>query len=90
MNGVGLVLICLVFACTGITVVLLKPLVFDLLLPADSSPALKWLLYLATVFPMYQILLLGYGYGLGQFDFFWGKQKKLLLALSRFFNKNPL
>jgi hypothetical protein len=30
------------------------------------------------VFPAYQILILVYGFLLGQFDFFWQKEKKLL------------
>ena len=31
--------------------------------------------YLVVMLPIYQILLLGYGTLLGQFDFFWSKMK---------------
>ena len=88
VSGLDFFLICLVFSLTGITVVLIKPLIFDLLLPDKTSNLIKWFTYIIIIFPTYQLLLLLYAYIFKQFDFFWAKQKKLLLVLSRPFKKN--
>ena len=86
VSGFQFVLICLAFAGAGMTVVLLKPIVFDLLLPTDAHQGFKWLIYVLALFPIYQLALLGYGCCLGQFDFFWKKQKNLIIAISKLFN----
>ena len=36
---------------------------------------MQWTVYLIVMLPIYQVLLLGYGTLLGQFDFFWSKMK---------------
>lgn len=81
--GVGLwgtVAILLSFSLAGITVVRLRQPVLGLLLPSDAPGWLGWFVYLVILFPLYQMLLLGYGALLGQFDFFWGRLK----AVARF------
>ena len=42
--------------------------------------------YLVVILPIYQVLLLGYGTLLGQFDFFWSKMK----AVGRLVSGRPL
>lgn len=71
------VLILIVFAATGTTVLLIRPIIFEVLGISHAEGWLKTISYLLLVFPLYQILLLGYGFLLGQFDFFWEKEKKL-------------
>ena len=79
------VLVLIVFAATGMTVVLIRPLIFQFLGIEDSSGWLKTVSYLLLVFPLYQALLLGYGFIFGQFHFFWEKEKKLAKALLKLF-----
>ncbi len=71
------VVILIVFAATGFTVVFIRPLIFQALGIQDASGWLKTVSYLVLVFPLYQVLLLGYGFLFGQFQFFWEKEKKL-------------
>jgi hypothetical protein len=66
------------------TVVLVRPLVFDWFGYTDLTPFwLKTVTYILLIFPMYQILILVYGALLGQFSFFWEKEKKLFSFIAR-------
>lgn len=71
----GLLAILLAFSLAGLTTVRLKAPVIGLLLAPTAPGWLQWTLYLIVMLPLYQVLLLGYGTLLGQFDFFWGKLK---------------
>lgn len=68
----------LVFALTGSSVVRVKDYLFDWW----NVYSLPWYyfvpVYIATIFPLYQVMLLCYGWLLGQFDFFWKFEKKML------------
>ena len=79
------VLILIVFALTGSSVLFLKPLVFKLIGFEHLTGWKGTALYILLMFPMYQILLLCYGFLLGQFDFFWAKEKKLASLIGRLF-----
>jgi len=81
------VLILIVFAMTGMTVVWIRPIIFKVLGIENASGWLKTVSYLMLVFPLYQGLLLVYGFVFGQFNFFWEKEKKMAKALRRFFYK---
>lgn len=82
------IIVLLVFSITGSTVVYLRKFLFSVL-GFDESTAmwLKTITYIVFVFPAYQFLILGYGALLGQFDFFWKKEKKLFYAVKRLFTK---
>ena len=43
------------------------------------------LAYLLLVLPLYQIMLLIYGFIFGQFRFFWEKEKQLVKRIGRVF-----
>lgn len=83
------VLVLLVFACTGFTVMLIKNPILDLL-GIDMSTGGFWksLLYFMLVLPLYQLILLMYGFLFGQFTFFWEKEKRLFRLITKGFNKN--
>ncbi|MCC5921885.1 MAG: hypothetical protein LAT68_10310 [Cyclobacteriaceae bacterium] len=82
------VLILIVFTLTGSTVVYLRKALFLALgFDADTDFWIKAVSYLVFVFPAYQILLLVYGFLLGQFSFFWEKEKKMVRAIGRLFKK---
>mgnify|MGYP001547424497 CR=1 FL=1 len=80
--GVGRALIILVvFACTGFTVMFLKrPAVSFFTQAEGGTPLLFSILYYILILPLYNVVLLIYGALLGQFAFFWAFEK-------RFFNR---
>lgn len=81
-------IILVVFAITGSTIVFLKPFVFAWLGIGDATaPWVKTLLYLIFMLPAYQAFLLFYGFLFGQFSFFWEKEKKLFALIKKPFQK---
>ena len=82
------VLVLVVFSLTGSTVVMLRKAFFGWIgFDETTSMWLKTITYILFVMPAYQVLLLAYGALLGQFQFFWQKEKKMLRALSRLFSR---
>lgn len=78
------VMILIVFSLTGMTVVLIRPLIFSWFgYTEDTAMWIKAITYILLIFPMYQVLILIYGLLLGQFAFFWEKEKKLFKMLAR-------
>ena len=76
--------ILLVFTLAGPTVVFIRGWYFDLLSFDENTPKItKTIAYLLFIFPAYQILLLFYGFLLGQFNFFWEKEKALIRLITR-------
>ena len=80
-------LVLLVFACTGTTILLIKNplLAFFGIERGGDQWALNTLLYLLLVLPLYQIMLLIYGFIFGQFRFFWEKEKQLVKRIGGIF-----
>ena len=80
-------LVLLSFACTGTTILLIKNplLAFFGIERGGGQGALNTLLYLLLVLPLYQILLLAYGFIFGQFRFFWEKEKQLVKRIGGIF-----
>lgn len=80
------VAVLLVFTLTGSTVVWVRKFLFAFMGFDDATPFwLKTITYLLFVMPFYQILLLAYGFLLGQFSFFWEKEKKLARRIGKLF-----
>ena len=86
---VQVVAVLAVFTLTGSSVVYIRKFLFAALDYNDATPFwLKTVTYLLFVFPAYQVLLLAFGFLLGQFRFFWEKEKKMLSRIaSPFRNK---
>jgi hypothetical protein len=78
-NG-QLLLIFIVFAITGSTAAYLsKPLTLALGITKENlSLWLYWPFRILIIFPIYQVMLVFIGFLLGQFDFFWDFEKKML------------
>jgi hypothetical protein len=73
------VLVLVVFACTGTTVLYLKAPLFWLLgITEKTSVVWRTVIYIVAILPAYQVLLLMYGFLFGQFQFFWDFEKKML------------
>lgn len=81
-NFFQVIMVMIVFSLTGMTVVTVRPIVFTWFGYDETTPFwLKTITYILLIFPMYQILILVYGSLLGQFSFFWEKEKKLFNAI---------
>lgn len=82
-NTFQVVLILIVFACTGTTVALLaKPLLRSIFSPAEV-PLWAKVLYYILILPIYNVFLLLYGALFGQFRFFWDFEKRFFSRLIR-------
>ena len=78
------IIILVVFAFTGTTVALIaKPLLRAVFAP-DEVPTWATILYYILILPVYNVLLLIYGFLFGQFSFFWNFEKRFF---SRLFGK---
>ncbi len=72
------IIVMLVFSLAGISILPTRRWIFHLLgYTAHTSFGLKFATWLLIVFPAYQFFLLVYGTLLGQFRFFWEKEKKM-------------
>lgn len=77
------VLILLVFACTGFTVLLLKRPLFNYMFAGGQPPVWASVIYYILILPIYNIILLFYGFVFGQFRFFWKFEKRMFARLFR-------
>jgi manganese efflux pump family protein len=91
-----LIIIFFVFAITGSTATFLSQPVTDFLGVTKENLGvwLYWPFRLFIIFPVYQVLLVFYGFLFGQFQFFWKFEKKMLVNLKLgfiidWFEKNP-
>lgn len=81
-DNLQFVLILIAFSLAGSLVLIVRKGIFGMLgVGADTSLWMKIPLWLAVVFPTYQVLLLLVGTALGQFAFFWEFEKKMLRRL---------
>lgn len=76
-------MIIVVFAVTGSTSAYLsKPILSWLGITKDTvSGWVYYPLYIILIFPVYQVLLVSFGFLFGQFKFFWAFEKKMLRAM---------
>jgi len=84
-STVQVLIILLVFACTGYTVVAISKPILRLLF---DGPIPLWakVLYYIAILPFYNLILLLYGFVFGQFQFFWNFEKRFL---TRIFGSSP-
>ena len=83
------IMVLIVFALTGTSVLFLKEPIFSLLgLTDEWSSGVQTVVYLITVLPLYQVLLLVYAALLGQFSFFWEFEKRSFQRLRRLWTRS--
>ncbi|GAB2497672.1 DUF6787 family protein [Algoriphagus taiwanensis] len=82
------VMVLVVFACTGFTILFIKNPILDFfgVERGGGQGFLNTVLYLLLVLPLYQIILLIYGFIFGQFKFFWGKEKQIFRRIGKLFS----
>src|SRR5688500_18425586 len=73
----------LVFACTGCTILFIKKPLLNWLAGEQGDSTLATVFYYIFILPLYNIILLGYGFVFGQFRFFWEFEKRFM---ERFFS----
>ena len=76
------VVVLLAFACTGFTILFIKKPLLNWLAGEQGNTVLASVLYYIFILPLYNVILLGYGFVLGQFQFFWNFEKRFM---ERFF-----
>ena len=77
------VIVLLVFACTGFTILFIKKPLLHWLAGAKGDTTLASVLYYIFILPLYNVVLLAYGFLFGQFRFFWEFEKRFM---ERFFS----
>jgi hypothetical protein len=82
-NGWQVILILIVFACTGFSVMFLKKPILTFLRGEEGNTTTATVLYYIFILPLYNIILLVYGFIFGQFSFFWQFEKRFM---ERFFS----
>jgi hypothetical protein len=77
------VIIMIVFACTGSTIVIIKKPLIAYLFEGGIQPTWFRIAYWILILPIYNLFLLFYGFVFGQFAFFWNYEKRMLARFSR-------
>ena len=78
------IIILVVFACTGTTVALIARPLLQAIFEPGEVPTWATVLYYVLILPIYNLILLVYGFIFGQFGFFWNFEKRFF---SRLFGK---
>lgn len=86
-NAFQVIVILLVFACTGFTVLFLKRPLFAYWFADGIRPLWAGILYYILILPVYNVLLLFYGIVFGQFQFFWDFEKRFFKRIFGIFKK---
>ena len=77
------VIILIVFACTGTSVMVMKPYILQLLAGEDGKTLIASILYYVFILPLYNVMLLFFGFVFGQFRFFWEFEKRFFRRIFR-------
>ena len=85
-SGWDVLVVLIVFACTGFSVLYVKRWLFTLVGIDDSSAlALRTAISLFVILPLYQVLLLMWGWIWGKFAFFWEFEKRMFGRIATLF-----
>ncbi|MEO1050636.1 MAG: DUF6787 family protein [Bacteroidota bacterium] len=80
------IIILIVFACTGFSVLYLKRPVLAMF-ANGSNGTLVSVIYYILILPIYNIILLFYGFIFGQFKFFWEFEKRTFSRIKNIFKR---
>jgi hypothetical protein len=72
------IIVLVVFACTGFTILFIKKPILAFLAGENGNSTLATVLYYIFILPLYNVVLLIYGFLFGQFNFFWQFEKRFL------------
>jgi len=71
-------MVLIVFGCTGFTVLFIKRPILHFLAGSREDSILASVLYYLLILPLYNVILLAYGFLFGQFKFFWEFEKRFM------------
>lgn len=71
------IVVLVVFACTGFTVLFLRRPLMSWIGTTGEMSILYSIAYYIFILPVYNVILLIYGFIFGQFHFFWEFEKKM-------------
>lgn len=80
VTGPRVVLILIVFGCTGFTILAIKKPILTAI-SEDGNNTIFSILYYVLILPVYNLVLLLYGFLFGQFSFFWEFEKRMLFRI---------
>jgi hypothetical protein len=81
------IIILIVFACTGFSVYFLKKPILKSVTGNEQEAVFVKVVYYILILPLYNVLLLGYGFLFGQFKFFWAFEKRFFRRIAGWFKK---
>lgn len=81
-NSFQVFIVLIVFACTGFTVLFLKRPVVSFFTADGEQNIWFSLAYYILILPIYNLILLFYGFVFGQFRFFWAFEKRMFRRLT--------
>ena len=79
------IVVLVVFACTGFTVLFIKKPILHFLAGEQGDTVTASVIYYLLILPLYNVILLAYGFLFGQFNFFWEFEKRFF---NRIFRRN--
>ena len=71
------IIVLVVFACTGFTVLFIKTPILNLITGGGEKEWWMTVIYILLILPIYNIILLAYGFVFGQFAFFWKYEQRM-------------
>lgn len=88
-NGWDVLIILVVFACTGFSILYIKRALFNLVgLSKETSPSwILWTVNILIILPLYQVVLLAWGWIFGRFTFFWAFEKRMVQRIGSWFTR---
>jgi hypothetical protein len=87
-NGWQVLMVLIVFACTGFTVLFIKHPLLHWLAGDAGDTRTASVLYYIFVLPLYNLILLAYGFVFGQFNFFWAFEKRFFSRIFSIFKRS--
>jgi hypothetical protein len=82
-SALQVVIVLVVFACTGFTVLFIKKPILQFLAGEKGNTVTASVIYYLLILPLYNVILLAYGFLFGQFNFFWEFEKRFFDRIFR-------
>lgn len=87
-NGWDVLIILTVFACTGFSILYIKRFLLDFLgIENGMSTWLRWTINIVVILPLYQAVLLFWGWIFGKYAFFLAFEKRMFTSIAKLFKK---
>lgn len=86
-TGWDVFVILIVFACTGFSILYIKRILFGWfgISTEETDSWIRWTANVLLILPLYQIVLLFWGFIFGKFYFFWEFEKRMFSRIAGMF-----